>query len=131
MKILTNEDLEDRNKIPENLTVGRLKEALKNFPDDAVVMIERVEDHYYENNGWGVQLMENEAVKNAIDWNTEMEAEIALRVAGKEWEYDKVENPELCMYSQEEIESMKSQYHPAFCVTSYNGSKHLYINLHF
>jgi hypothetical protein len=34
------------------LTVGRLKEELAKYPDDALVVSQRVEDFYYEENGW-------------------------------------------------------------------------------
>jgi hypothetical protein len=34
------------------LTVGRLKELLKDYPDDALVVSQRVEDVYYEEHGW-------------------------------------------------------------------------------
>jgi hypothetical protein len=35
-----------------HLTVGQLKEYLKDYPDDALVVAQRVEDVYYEKNGW-------------------------------------------------------------------------------
>ena len=34
------------------LTVGKLKEYLANYPDDALVVSQRVEDSYYKNHGW-------------------------------------------------------------------------------
>ena len=34
------------------LTVGQLKESLKDYPDDALVVSQRVEDVYYEERGW-------------------------------------------------------------------------------
>lgn len=51
---MSREDLD--NGYQHFLTVGRLKEFLaKNeLPDDAKVLIERVEDAYYENNNWSV-----------------------------------------------------------------------------
>ena len=44
------------------LTVGELKKCLNesNLKDDALVMIERVEDVYYEKHGWRVYLKEGE-----------------------------------------------------------------------
>lgn len=35
-----------------NLTVGRLREAIKDLPDDAPVYYERIEDVYFEKHGW-------------------------------------------------------------------------------
>lgn len=34
------------------LTVGRLKEALEGYPDDALVVSQRIEDFYYTENNW-------------------------------------------------------------------------------
>ena len=34
------------------LTVGRLKEYLESYPDDALVVSQRVLDVYYEKHGW-------------------------------------------------------------------------------
>jgi hypothetical protein len=35
-----------------NLTVGLLREAMKDLPDDAPVYYERIEDVYFEKHGW-------------------------------------------------------------------------------
>ena len=53
LKEITKEEL---MKYQLMLTVGRLKEFLEksNLPDDAPVLIQRVEDHYYESGNWGV-----------------------------------------------------------------------------
>ncbi len=34
------------------LTVGELKKYLADYPDDALVVVQRVEDVYYEERGW-------------------------------------------------------------------------------
>ena len=52
--------LEDLSKYKDYLTVGKLKKFLEEhpeLPDDANVLIQRVEDRYYEKNGWVVVLM--------------------------------------------------------------------------
>ena len=53
--------IEDLSRYEDYLTVGRLKKFLENnpdLPDDALVLTQRVEDKYYEENGWGVVLKE-------------------------------------------------------------------------
>lgn len=49
-------------KYDDYLTVGKLKDFLNryNLPDDANVVIQRVEDVYYEKHGWGVYLKKSE-----------------------------------------------------------------------
>lgn len=50
------------DKSNHHLTVGDLKKFLNkhNLPDNAVVLIQRVEDIYYEKHQWGVYLKEGE-----------------------------------------------------------------------
>lgn len=43
---------EAKNKYIHYLTVGQLKKELENYPDDALVVSQRVEDVYYEKHGW-------------------------------------------------------------------------------
>ena len=43
---------EYKAKHKDYLTVGRLKEYLEEYPNDALVVCQRVEDRYYEQNGW-------------------------------------------------------------------------------
>ena len=35
-----------------DFTVKRLKELLKDVPDDTVVYYQKIDDHYFENSGW-------------------------------------------------------------------------------
>ena len=53
--------IEDLSRYKDCLTIGRLKKFLEQhpeLPDDSLVLTQRVEDRYYENNGWGVVLKE-------------------------------------------------------------------------
>jgi len=43
---------EFKKKHKHYLTVGKLKEYLADYPDDALVVAQRVEDIYYEKHGW-------------------------------------------------------------------------------
>lgn len=43
---------EAKNKYSYHLTVGELKKQLEKYPDDALVVAQRVEDKYYEQHGW-------------------------------------------------------------------------------
>lgn len=60
LKEITKEEL--KNSYEDFLTVGDLKEFLykHNFPNDTKILIQRVEDVYYEKHGWGVYLKEGE-----------------------------------------------------------------------
>ena len=43
---------EYKEKHKHYLTVGELKQYLADYPDDALVVAQRIEDVYYEKHGW-------------------------------------------------------------------------------
>ena len=50
---MTSQEAKERYGTNGNfLTVGQLKKKLEEYPDDALVVAQRVEDFYYEKNGW-------------------------------------------------------------------------------
>ena len=103
MKTLSKEDLKYLNA---GFTIGKLREFLAKhpeLPDDGLVMIERVEDVYYEKHGWKVYLKDDEHTQY-------------LR--------DKDKSPE-------EVEKSMNQYHPAWCSKIYPDDKNLFIDLHY
>ena len=136
------------------LTVGRLKELLAKYPDDAKVLIQRVEDKYYDGvditglggcettedgifppgskaEGWPVVLKQGEAYNNAVNWNKEMDAEVLERERGDigNWPFP---NPVEKKYKQEEMDELLDQYSPAFGVALYSDdTNNLYIDLHY
>lgn len=62
---LTKDQFQDP-RYNHGLTVGKLKKYLADhdLPDDALVLIQRVEDRYYETHGWGVYLKEGEYARD-------------------------------------------------------------------
>lgn len=154
--IMTREELSDRYH--HGLTVGRLKEILykTTLPADAKVLIQRIEDRYYNGNdisgfrgcsytedgiyppgskseGWGVFLKEGESYHNAMSMNKKMREEIARRERGEEPEYPQMEDPSqfITPEDDETLNELKEQYHPAWCVVGYKDEEHLFINLHY
>jgi hypothetical protein len=150
MNILKNEDL-DRYKEFGYLTVGNLKKFIEkyNIPDDALVLIERVEDKYFDgvdisgmrnsegdvfpegskSNGWGVYPKENFWYFSAVEHNKKIESGAYLN---KEEYPDINENSDfLKPHSEEELEKSKTQYHPAFCCVKYNDENQLFIDMHY
>lgn len=105
VKEITKEEL---MKCQSALTVGRLKEFLEksNLPDDSPVLIQRVEDYYYESCDWGVY------VKRAEHY------------------YDMKEHDHTL--TEDELFKYKEQYHPAFSCVKYNDEDDiLFIDLHY
>lgn len=52
MEVYNKEDLEKLKS--QYLTVGELKKKLDKYTDDSLVMAQRVEDTYFDNNHWRV-----------------------------------------------------------------------------
>lgn len=102
MKTLSKEDLKYLN---HHLTIGKLREFLNNsdLPDDGLVMIERVEDVYYEKHGWKVYLKDGQ-------YTPEFREESA---------------------DEAKVQESMNQYHPAWCVTTYTQDDNLFIDLHY
>lgn len=127
---LTKEDL---GKYRHHLTVKELKDFIEKhkIPDDAVVMIQRIEDRYFENHGWGVYKKGGEFYHSQLRYNKEMKEEIARREKGEEPKYS-MEDPSVYICEdEEELDQLKEQYHPASSPVFYEDEKHLFIDLHY
>lgn len=127
-KELSREDVKTYNYY---LTVGDLKKFLEHhkLPDDAPVLIQRVEDFYYEKNNWGVHLKKGEFYNQCVHWNE--------RVDSGEFE-DREQYPRMneetrkAKYSEEDLNFMKEQYTPAWCCVKYSDEDEmLFIDLHY
>ena len=113
------------------LTVGALRRFLMDHPeieDDQPVLIERVEDVYFEKHGWGVYLKEGEAYHNALSFSSKMREEIERRKRGEEPEYG-MEDPSL--YIKDPTEEDMNQYVRAWCCVKYKDDNALFIDLHY
>ena len=123
--------LEDLSKYKDYLTVGKLKKFLEEhpeLPDDANVLIQRVEDRYYEEHGWGVVLKEGDHYHMYKEQNYRMNEEIKRRKNGEHPKYE-MEDPS--KFIVELDDTMKDQYHPGWCCLKYKDDDNLYIDLHY
>ena len=139
------------NDKSHGLTMGELAEFVyKNpqIPRDAKVLIERVEDVYFEGvgisgmnsvkgilpkgakaDGWKVLPVEGENYCNAKDFNDAMLQEMEDRKNGEESQYPKIENPE--EYIVELTDKLKEQFFPAWCISKENDDSIVYIFNHY
>lgn len=128
LRELTKEDLKKLN-MGHGLTVGRLKQFLNKYqlPDDAPVLIQRIEDMYYEKHDWGVYLKEGEHTHYCKSWNEDIKCEF---LDAKK--YPKLVGEELKPFTDKQIKDSMEQYHPAFSCVQYNDDKDiLFIDLHY
>jgi hypothetical protein len=116
-------------------TVGQLLEYIQTkiasgeLTHDSLVLSQRIEDVYFEKNGWGVVKKEGEHYHYCLNHNNKIEDGHYLN---KE-QYPKIkgDEPFLNKISEEEMENSKEQYHPIWCPVVYEGDKNLYLDLHY
>jgi hypothetical protein len=128
MRKLSRKELFDMNHY---LTVGDLKKFLRDNPDitdDAPVVVERIQDIYFKDNGWGVYLKEGDSYYWKSKLNEDMKEEIERRKRGEEPEYS-MEDPSL--YIEEPSEKDMNQYIPTWCCVKYPNENILFIDLHY
>jgi hypothetical protein len=127
--VLTKDQMDKHEGIPY-LTVGEIKKFIKDhdLPDNSKVLIERVEDFYYDENNWSVYPKNGYLYYSHDSTNKRMREEIERRANGEEPEYE-MENPEDYIYESDDLD--KSQYTPAFCCVKFEEDDILFINLHY
>lgn len=130
MKHITKEELETRFK--DSYTVGDLLDFIEkhNIPRSGKILVERVEDVYYEKNNWSTYLKEGEHFHSILRMNKKMQDEINRREKGLEPEYDKLDDPNKFIYKPTDQD--KTQYTPIWSAVKYeNEDKHLLLDMHY
>lgn len=116
-------------------TVGQLLEFIQNKLEsgeitlESAVLAQRIEDFYFQNNGWGVVKKEGEHFHYCIQHNKKIEDGFYLDKDN--FPEIKGDEPFLSKISEEEIESSKEQYHPIWCPVVYEDDNNLYLDLHY
>lgn len=127
LRILSKEELLKHHRY----TFKDLKKFINdhNISEDAMIVVERVEDYYYEYNSWGVILKEGEQYWNCIKWNEDIENGVYLDKVN----YPNMDPKTLKMIPEEDIEKSKDQYHPIFCAVQFEKGENdvIYLNLHY
>jgi hypothetical protein len=123
-------------KHEHHLTVGDLLKFIEkhNLPMDAPVMMQRVEDHYYEpGKGWE----ENSVKMKGFHYhsherlNNDMRAEMYRMHTGADRHYE-MEDPATYITTQEELDSMKEQYTQAWSPVFYKEEPNaLFLDAHY
>lgn len=136
---MTKEEL--LSKTGHSLTMANLREFVeknKEIKDDAPVIVERVEDRYFEErpyhdgttiSGWDVLKVEGYHYHSSLEWNIKMQEEEDRRKRGEEPEYDRLENPLKAIFGEKELEEMKEQFYQPHCITT--DSEVVYIYSHY
>jgi len=126
-KEYTKEELKTLTTKHHYLTVGDLKKAIADLDDSVPVIVERVEDKYYETGGWKVYKTEN-MFTHFLRKNNE------LIISGEyfnEDNYPDLKPENVVLATEEEINDAKDQFHPAFCANASLEKDLLFIHLHY
>lgn len=120
--------IEDVSTYTHYCDVGTLLDfiAKHKLPRDAKVLLQRVEDKYFENHNWGVVRKEGQFYNEAIDRNKKIDA----GYFNKE-DFPKLEDPEVLRASAEDLEELKEQYYPTWCPVKYKDDNNLYLDAHY
>lgn len=126
---LTGEEFIKHRK--NSATIKELREAIKDLPDDGSILVQRVEDFYYEKNNWRVVKKEGYWYDSHLKLNQKMRDEIQRIENGLSREFE-MTNPENYILTEEEMSEMKDEYTLAQTAFTYNDDKeNLFINLHY
>jgi hypothetical protein len=112
------------------LTVGRIKEFIEKheLSDDSIIVVQRVEDIYYEKHHWSVYLKEGEHAHSAKEWNKDIENGKYLDKA----KYPKMKEENLKPFTEEQIRQSMEQYSPIWSCVRYKDDKDvLFLDLHY
>lgn len=113
------------------MTVGTLKKFIEkhDVPDDALVVVQRVEDFYYEDHGWKVYLKEAEHSNWMKSYNDALDKG---EFDDKE-KYPDFKDEMRKKFTEEQIIEASAQYHPAWCPVLYedDGKEVLFLDLHY
>lgn len=125
MNKITKQEL--LNSKSDKLTMKDLRKFVENntdIIDSTPILIERIEDKYFEDKGWKVLLVEGWNYSMIKEFNEKMKLDIELRKLGR-GEYDEKLNPEECI--SELTDDLKEQFFPAWCISKDNDNSVVYI----
>lgn len=134
MKKLTKEEILEYPTKYHYCTVGDLKKHIEkyNIPDTAPVLVQRIEDVYYEKHGWSSYLKEGEMFHNTVNMNENMKEEIARRERGEKPKYSMDDPSKYIVEDEDFLSEMKDQYSPVWCAVFYKDDENiLFLDLHY
>ncbi len=113
------------------MTVGTLKKFIGDhqISDESIVVVQRIEDLYYEDHGWKVYLKEAEGSNWMKSYNDALDRG---EFDDKE-KYPDFKDEMRVKFTEQQITEASSQYHPAWCPVLYedDGKEILFLDLHY
>lgn len=132
---ITKQEL-DRFREFGYLTVGRLIDFLNEkiesgeLSRDSLVLSQRVEDFYFEENEWGVVKKKGDHYNWFLEHNKKIDEGTYLDK--EKFPIDMGPNEEFMKkIPDEQIDESIEQYHPVWRPLTYDGDENLYLDLHY
>lgn len=121
---------EGLKKYTHHLTVGLLLEFIKkyNVPEDALILTQRIEDFYFENNHWDVYLKEGYQCHSMREFNNKIDSGLF----DDSEQYPGMTEDLKKKWSDDDIKSAMEQYHPVWSPVYYKDDKDiLFLDIHY
>lgn len=131
---MTKEELLSKQNL--SLTMKQLREFVNkntDIKDEAPVLIERVEDVYFEgvgfkSEGWDLLKVKGFQYHSQLCMNNNMQEEINRRERGEEPEYD-MEDPSVYILPENELGELLEEFYIPYCITT--DKEIVYIYSHY
>ncbi len=111
------------------VNVGMLLDFISEhkIPRESKILIQRIEDVYFEKHGWTTIKKESENWHSAKMWNEEIESGKYL----DKTKYPDMNSETLKKYTDIELESFKDEYIVVFSPVKYKNDNNLYLDAHY
>lgn len=113
------------------LTVGRLLDFIEKYkiPRDAKVLLQRVEDIYFEKHNWSTVNKEGEFYYQAIETNQKIDSgEFNNK---EDYPHLTPEKIEQLRMEGDDLENLKEKYVQSWCPVKYPDDNNLYLDAHY
>lgn len=91
------------------------------IPGDTMVVVERVEDRYFENQGWYVYNHPGWFYNTYLSFNNSMDEENERRKKGEKPEFGEIEYPLENKFTEDDLEGSKEQFFRAWNISNLNN----------
>lgn len=98
------------------------------IPGDTMVVVERVEDKYFENQGWHVYNHPGWFYNSYLSFNNSMDEENERRKRGEIPEFEAIENPLENKFTEDDLEESKEQFFRAWDISNLDNKLILIYN---
>jgi hypothetical protein len=119
----------DGVKKSHGLTIGELLDYVykHNISRDAKILVQRIEDTYFENHNWETVKKEGEHYHKLKQWNEDIDSGKYLDIE----KYPLIKEENLIKATEQELQESKEEFYIVHCPVKYDGDDNIYIHGHY